>query len=600
MRSKPLLRVVAGHEPAGPDDVVAAEPSPAEQLARVLASETFQQSDRLKRFLTFVVREALAGRQDDLKEYVIGVRVFRKEETFDPRTDPIVRVQARRLRAKLARYYRDEGQADALIIDLPKGGYAPLFRPRDAGLLRRGVGTILASRNTIIVERFSDCSHTPELAGVCDAIQDELIHRLAPLPGVRIFAAQPSGGRDADQEDERRRAAVVVRGSVRPAGTRFRATVHLVDAVGGRYIWSEAVDTDRENAFEAPERLADAVVRKLEPDWRLGRGVVSAATPVQNLAAQNLYRQGRYHLDQRTEDGLRKSVEFFDKALAEGAEFALAHSGLADAYSLLAHYGVLAPVDAWPRALAAATAAVMLDDLSAEAHTSLALVKATQDVDWKGAEREYLRAISLDPRYATAHHWYAASVLAPLGRLDEALDEMLTAESLDPVSCIVARDIAVIHFYRRDFDTALERCDHTIELNPHFAPAYWLLGVIQEQRREFDEAVAAFERAVSLLPTNPRMFGALGRTLAQSGARKRAAEMIRKLEGLARQRYVAPMDFAWPHLALGDHATGFRWLARAATERCFEMFAINVDPRFDGYRGDARFRPLVKKLGLGT
>jgi serine/threonine-protein kinase len=594
-RAKPLQLI--SRDPSRPDDLVASEPSPTEQLTRILASETFQQADRLKRFLTFVVKEALAGRQDDLKEYVIGVRVFRKEETFDPRTDPIVRVQARRLRAKLARYYREEGLTDALIIDLPKGGYAPLFRPRQATVLRRSAGTTFASRNAIVVERFAGYGQSPGLGTFCDAIQDELIHHLAQLPGVRIFASVGPRANESP-EDDRRAAAVIVRGSVRQSGGRFRATVHLVDAMSGRYLWSEIVDANGDGAFDAPERIAAAVSLKLEPEWRRGRGVVSAGAPTQNLAAQNLYRQGRYHLDQRTDDGLRKAVEFFDRALGEGAEFALAHSGLADAYSLLAHYGVLAPADAWPKAAAGATAAVMLDDLSAEAHTSLALVKATQDLDWKGAEHEFLRAISLDPRCATAHHWYAASVLAPLGRLDEALDEVLTAESLDPVSSIVSRDIAVMHFYRRDFEAALERGDHTIELNPHFAPAYWILGVIQEQRREFDEAVAAFQRAIALSPNAPRMYGALGRTLALSGARKGALEMLDKLEGFARHRYVSPMEFAWTHFALGDDAAGFRWLARAYAERCFELFAIKVDPRFDAYRDDPRFQPLVRKLGL--
>ena len=137
----------------------------------------------------------------------------------------------------------------------------------------------------------------------------------------------------------------------------------------------------------------------------------------------------------------------------------------------------------WSKAASSAATAVMLDEFAAEAHTSLALVKATQDWDWAGAEQEYQRAIGLNPKYATAHHWYAASCLAPLGRLDEALEEITLAQSLDPVSSIVARDVAMIHYYRGDFETALEQCDHTIELNPHFAPAYWLLGLIQAQRR---------------------------------------------------------------------------------------------------------------------
>ena len=133
---------------------------------------------------------------------------------------------------------------------------------------------------------------------------------------------------------------------------------------------------------------------------------------------------------------------------------------------------------------------------------------------------------------------------------------------LDPVSSIVARDLAVIHFYRRDFETALEQCDHTIELNPHFAPAYWMLGVIQEQRREFDESAAAFQRAVHLSPQTPRMHGALGRTFALSGRRKLALEVLRKLEAYAKERYVSPLEFAWIQFALGDVDLGFRWLTR--------------------------------------
>ena len=181
----------------------------------------------------------------------------------------------------------------------------------------------------------------------------------------------------------------------------------------------------------------------------------------------------------------------------------------------------MGPSDVWTKAASSAATAVMLDNDSGEAHTSLAHVKSTQDWDWSGAEREFRRAISLNPRNATAHHWYATSCLAPLGRLDEALDEMLLAQSIDPVSAIVARDVASMHFYRRDFQTALERCDHTIELNPHFGAAYWTLGLIQEQLKDFDESEAAFQRAVHLSPSMPRVHGALGRTYALSGRRNR-------------------------------------------------------------------------------
>jgi serine/threonine-protein kinase len=240
----------------------------------------------------------------------------------------------------------------------------------------------------------------------------------------------------------------------------------------------------------------------------------------------------------------------------------------------------------------------MLDANSAEAHTSLAHVKSTQDWDWVGAEREFQRAISLDPRCATSHHWYAMSCLAPLGRLDEALDEMILAQALDPVSSIVARDLAVIHFYRRDFETALEQCDHTIGLNPHFAPAYWILGVIQEQRKDFDESAAAFQRAVHLSPQTPRMHGALGRTFALSGRKKHALEVLRKLESYAKERYVSPLEFAWIQFALGETDLGFGWMQKAMEDRSFDLISIKVDPRVDPLRGDPRFEAIARHMGV--
>ncbi len=565
-----------------------------EQLERILASPTFQQSDRLKRFLTFIVLEALKGYRDELKEYVIGVQVFGKEESFDPRTDPIVRVQARRLRAKLVRHYQEEGRADELIIDLPKGGYAPVFRRRDTPVLvKRSIGTALVSRNTVAVLPFADHSGGGDLQYFCLGMREEIVHQLTRLPSLRVLAwDEPRPA--ADQAEP----ALMISGSVRRSGGCLRLTAQLVDGASGCYLWSESIDAPLDDVFAAQESVATAIFKKLEPeltDKRHGGGIRG---PSENLAAHNLYLQGRYHLNQRTEEGLRKALDFFEKALVEDAEYSLAHAGLADAYGLLAHYGVFGPAEVWSKAASSAAMAVMLDADSAEAHTSLAHVKSTQDWDWASAEREFQRAISLNPRYATAHHWYAMSCLAPLGRLDEALNEIKIAQSIDPVSSIVARDLAVVHFYRRDFEMALEQCDHTIELNPHFAPAYWMLGVIQEQRKDFDESAAAFQRAVHLSPQTPRMHGGLGRTFALSGRRKQALEVLQKLAAYAKGRYVSPLEFAWIQFALGDLDLGFKWLVKASDDRAFDLISIKVDPRFDELREDRRFAAIASHIGV--
>jgi serine/threonine-protein kinase len=211
---------------------------------------------------------------------------------------------------------------------------------------------------------------------------------------------------------------------------------------------------------------------------------------------------------------------------------------------------------------------------------------------------EYLRAIALDPRYSTAHHWYSVSCLAPLGRLDEAMEQMLIAQELDPISSIIARDVAAVHYYRHDFSAALDQCDHNIELNPHFPAAYWILGLVQEQRGDFDESAAAFQRAIQLSPQSPKMHAALARTLALSGKHDEALRILSELHQLSEKRYVSPSDLASLHFALKDPERGFQWLTKAFGDRSFDVMCIRVDPRFDPIRDDARFASLVSQLGL--
>ena len=566
-----------------------------QQLGRVLASKTFAPVDRLKRFLRFIVDETLAGRSTELKEYVIGVQVFGKEASFDPRTDPIVRVQARRLRNRLTRYYRDEGQQDELVIDLPKGGYAPAFRIReDATPVRRSLTATLAGRNTVAVMPLADDTPGAAYGYFCRGLRDEIVHALTSIKALRVLAPPDSAGRGGDAGDA---AALMITGGVRSARERLRVTIHLVDGASGVYLWSESRDVDPADSVASQETIAklvaDTVTPVVDPD-----GSPGLRRPSENLAARNLYLQGRYHLNQRTEESLHKAVDFFEKAVVEDTQFALAHSGLADAYGLLAHYGVLGPADVWAKAASSAATALMLDGHSAEAHTSVAHVRATQDWDFDGAEVLFQRAIALNPRYSTARHWYAMSCLVPMARLDEALEQVQLAQSLDPISSIIARDTAVVQYYRRDFDAALEQCDHTIELNPHFAPAYLTLGLIQEQRREFDESAAALRRAVDLAPNSLRMQSALARILALSGKPERATETLHRLTELAAQHYVSPVEFMTTAFAAGDRDAGFHWLAKACDERCFEMISLKVDPRFEAISHDARFAAAARRIGL--
>ncbi len=563
------------------------------QLNRILASRTFHQADRLKRFISFIVEETISGRGPHLKEFLVGMEVFGKDSRFDPRTDPIVRVQARRLRSRLARYYSEEGQEDEIVIELPKGGYAPVIKRAEVVAPKRLVAATLISRNTVVVLPFADHTQLHDQDYFCRGIAEEIIQALMKPNNIRVVSPENC----ASFKDES--AAIIVTGSVRRSREDFRITTHLIDGVSGRYLWSDTIDRSMDDIFAIQEEIATALGEKLANELSGGRYGKGHKQPG-NLAAYNLYLQGRYHLGQRTEEGLRLAVEFFERAIVEDEQYAQAYCGLSDAYGLLGHYGILSPADVLTKVASNAAWAVTLDDNSAEAHTSLAHVKATQDWDWVGAQREFQRATRLDPRYPTGHHWYAMSCLAPLGKLDDALEEIEIAQALDPISSIVSRDRAMIYYYRRDWERALDQCDHTIESNPHFSPAYWALGLIQEQRGDFDESAAAFQRAIQFSPNSPRMRGSLGRTLALAGKKKEALKTLTDLHHLASKQYVSPFELASLHFALGQVEPGFEWLTRAYQDRCYELVSIRVDPRFDSLRGHPMFASLASKLGLDS
>jgi TolB-like protein/Flp pilus assembly protein TadD len=571
-----------------------------QQLERIVGSRAFQPVQGLQRFLSFVVNETKAGRGDRLKEFVVGVEVFDKEPSFDPRKDPIVRVQARRLRTRLAAYYADEGQNDKIFIDLPKGHYAAVFKGREAPLRHKHIPATTARRNTIAVMPFADHSTQRDLDYFCKGIEDEITHVLSKLETTRVTARDSYQFAACENPigDTGFQPGVIVSGSVRNSGDNLRVTTHIVDGANGNYLWSECFDRKNANIFAIQEEVSHAIFKRLQAGLTRTAGGQTSKNPTESLAAYNFYLQGRYHLSQRTEEGLRKAINFFDRVIVEDPRYAQGYSGLADAYELLGHYGVLAPADVWAKAASNAACAVVQDHDSAEAHTSLAHVKATQDWDWLGAEQGFKLAIELDSSYATAHHWYAVVCLAPLGRLSEALHEITLAQALDPVSLIIARDVAMIRYYTRDFEAALDQCDRTIELNPHFALAYCALGLIQEQIGDFEESLAAFKRAIQLTPASPRVHAGLARSLAMSGKRKEAQQILKDMHRLSEKQYVSPFELASVRFALGQSDIGFDWLKKAFRDRCFELISINVDPRFDSIKLDPRFTALHSQMKL--
>jgi serine/threonine-protein kinase len=563
-------------------------------VRKITASRSFQPAARLRQFLTFVVDQTLHGNSDKLKEYAVAVDVYGKDESFDPRMDPLVRVEARRLRMRLAHYYETEGKFDDIVIQLPKGGYTPTFlfesqRPPHA------VARNILSRNSVAVIPFSDDSESGDERPFCSALLHELVRVLGEIGHLVVIASSEGGGRDGQSA-----AAMTISGNVQRTSGVLRITTHVTDSERGYYVWTGMIEKAAEDRLKAQEEVAKMVADNLpQLIARQHHGLHMGMIEVVNLAAHNLYIQARYHLNQRTEPSLLKAIDLFSQASKEDPRSAEIYAGLANAYNLSAHYGVHAPAEVWTKAVSSAAHALLLDNESSEAHASMGHIKATQDWDWVGAEEEFRRAISLDARNATAHHWYAVSCLAPVGRLLEAMDEIKLAHALDPLSSIFARDIALLYYYyQRNYDLALEQCDKTIELNPYFSPVYWTLGLVQEQRGEEDEALAAFKRAIDLSPPSPRVLGALGGALVRFGRLQEAHSIIRRLGSLAKERYISPFELALIQFNLGNKDEGFTLLAKAFADRCVEVYNLSLDPRFDKVRSDSRFEELYRKLNL--
>lgn len=571
-------------------------------LERILNSKSFEGVDRLKRFLSFIVAETLAGRGDQLKEFTVGEQVFDKGAEFDPRSDPIVRVQAGRLRARLTRYQLEEGGNDEFVIDLPKGGYVPVFRSREVNPPKRKISALLLERNSILVVPFEAGSSSPDLADLCRGLTQETTHALTRVEGLIVTAC---GDRTLSHVLEQSiaglypSAAIIVHGNVQQRGDKLRVNWQLIEGTSGRYLWSEAETFSTScDPFQLQDTIAEAIVTKIRESWSERGWKTREEQARKNVAAENLYTQGRYQMEQRTEEGLLLALSLFKRAIAEESQFAKAHAGLADAYELLGHYGVLAPVEVWTKAPSNAGLAVLLDDSCAEAHIALAHVRSTQDWDWEGAEHEFRRALELDPRNPTAHHWYAVSCLAPFGRLDEALDSMQMARALAPLSCIIACDCARIHYYRNEYEFAMEQCDQAIELNPYFSQAYWMRGFIQEQHRDFAKAEAAFSRALQLWPKSRRSKSGLARVFALMGKKREARQLLEELQQLSEFAYVSPWELASVRFALNDEEAGFEWLKKAFKDRSFELLTIKVDPHFDRLKTNPVFQELARQLGL--
>jgi TolB-like protein/DNA-binding winged helix-turn-helix (wHTH) protein/Tfp pilus assembly protein PilF len=456
--------------------------------------------------------------------------------------------------------------------------------------------------SSLAVLPFQNLSNDADQEYFADGMTDELITNLGQISALRVIsrtsAMSYKGAHRSLAEIARElNVAAVVEGSVLRVGDQVRVTAQLIRVPADEHIWAHSYEGNIRDTLSLQRDVAQDIVQHIGATLtQQEQKALGASKPV-NPQAYESYLKGRYFWNQRTTEGLQKSIELFSHAVELDPAYAQAYSGLADAYALSGdwEYGVLLPADAFAKSRAAATKALALDDTLAQAHTSLAFSYDLYGWEWDVAEKEYRRAIQLNPGYATAHEWYAWHLLVT-GRNREGLFELRMAESLDPLSLIISADLADALCIARQFDQSVAQSMKTLEIDPRFALAHYQLGQAYEQKRLHPQAIAEFERAIELAGHNVAFDSNLAFAFANSGRRDEALAIAASMRARNDQNPTALANLALIYVGLGEPDEAMIWLNRAYAAR-FNP-SILIRPGFDALRSDARFQDLLQRIGL--
>lgn len=437
-----------------------------------------------------------------------------------------------------------------------------------------------------------------------EGLAESLIYRLSQIPELKVSPTSSVfryEGKDVDPVAVGRELGVnaVLSGRIVQHGDSITISADLVDIRNNRVLWGEQYDRKMSQLLETQREIAREIVENLKLKVSPQEKGLTKHYTESNEAYQS-YLKGRFYWNKRTNESMHRSIDYYKQAIEMDPSFALAYSGLADTYNLIsapeAGGGDEAPNDVLPKAKAAALKALEIDDTLAEAHTSLAHPLYYYDRDWAGAEREFKRAIELNPRYSIAHHWYAV-YLTVVGRQDEALAEIKRAQELDPLSLSINVWVGWILAYNGQLDAAINQLQKTKEMDPNFLIARHRLALTYAEKQRYDDAIG---EANDMLRISNGRLGTL--TLAYiyalAGRRQEALKHLDQLIAAEQQRFVSPASIAMVYAVLGDKDLSFKYLERANEAHDLLVVRVKTDPRFARLRGDQRFDDLVKRIGL--
>jgi len=490
----------------------------------------------------------------------------------------------------------------AMIFNVAKSRdrFFGLFRStRNAAV---AVASVAKPPRSIAVLPLQNLSNNSAEDYFADGMTDELTTDLAQFGNLRVISRTSAihykgASKTAPEIGRELGVDTLIEGTVQRVGNRVRIRVQLIDSASDRHLWARSYDRELRDVLLLQSSAAHDIAEEVQGKVAFPPADVRPLNPHPvEPEAYEAYLKGRYFWNKRTEDGLIKSIEYFQQAISRDPKFAAAYAGLADSYSILGS-DVLPASVASSKAHVAANHALELDPGIAEGHAELALVEFYYDWDWARSEQEFRRAIELNPNYATAHQWYSY-YLSAMGRFPEAMEEARTAQQLDPLSLAINTTLAGRCRDLGQYAQSMDLSRRTLEMDPGFVPAHIALGSTYESQRMWPQAITEYQKAVELSHNSPPALASLGYAYGISGNQSEARRILAGLRVASKRHYVAAFDMAVVFAGVGDPDNAFQWLEKAYTGRESQMAFLNVTRRLDPVRSDPRFAKLLHKMGL--
>lgn len=455
--------------------------------------------------------------------------------------------------------------------------------------------------DSVAVLPFINADGDPNTEYLAEGISESIINTLAQLPrlSVRSFSSVAhyrTKNVDPQSAGRELNVAAIITGRLVHHGDNLSISTELIEVQHNRQLWGYRSEQSVSNMLALQEQIAREVSDRLRLQLTGVEKERLAHHATDDPAAYQMYLQGRYQWNKRTLDGMQQSIDFFQQAIQRDPRYALAHAGLADAYALLAD-AVLPAREVMPRVKSSAAKALELDDSLSEAHTSLAWAKFVHDWDWAGAEREFQRAIELNPSYPTAHNWYGEYLMV-MGRTNDALIQLKRAHDLSPQSPVINTALGSYWYYTGDYSQAANQLQKTLAAEPGFVPAHLDLGRTYEQQGSYSQALAEFRKALELSGEGSGELASLGQFYAVSHHDREARNIVDTLKQRSQQTYVQPMWIAGIYAALDGKSEAFAWLQKAYDDRSVSLVYLRIDPVFKALHSDPRFAELVSRLRL--